>query len=208
MGCKIRYAINTHKAMTIPVVIGLMYYYDNFGLGPHLYLAMHGSYCILYLLKECYFPDKNFDADFGISGCVFMFLLLGPCGYWMAPFLLIRGGYQPSPAIATIAIFIGMIGVFFHYCGDCQKYFMLKCRKGLIQEGLFSQSRNINYLGEVLTYLSFNIIAHHWLPFVCQAIFIAFVFYPNMLKKDRSLSRYEDFKKYKENTWLLFPKIL
>jgi len=38
--------------------------------------------------------------------------------------------------------------------------------------------------------------------------FIAGVFIPNMLKKDRSLSRYPEFDAYKANSGLLLPKLI
>ncbi|MFN6180885.1 MAG: hypothetical protein ACK4ZH_09320 [Dolichospermum sp.] len=40
-----------------------------------------------------------------------------------------------------------------------------------------------------------------------QGLFIAMIFVPNMLKKDKSLSRYPEFAEYKENSGLLFPKL-
>eukprot|EP00794_Sanderia_malayensis_P011896 gene11896-13129_t len=205
---KARYSINIHKATTIPVIIALMHYYDNFNIGPYVYLALHGTYCMLWLLKECYFPDKSFDRPLHPALFAALYLLLGPLGYWIAPFLLIRSGVQPTPPLVGLAVCLHLMGTFFHFCGDCQKYYTLKFHKGLIQEGLFSHSRNINYLGEILIYLSFNVLAQHWLPFFCQAAFVAFVFYPNMRAKDQSLSRYKGFDLYKNKTWLLLPKIL
>ena len=205
---KSRYVINTHKATTIPFIVALMFHYENFGIGPYVYLALHGTYCILWLLKELYFPDKAWDQPLHPAMVFVLYIILGPCGYWIAPTLLIRNGTQPSPPMIALAIFVFSLGVFFHFCGDCQKFFTLKYRKGLIQEGLFSQSRNINYLGEIFIYLAFNSICQHWLPFLAQACFIAFIFYPNMIKKERSLSRYEEFKIYKARTWLLFPKCI
>jgi hypothetical protein len=67
---------------------------------------------------------------------------------------------------------------------------VVKYRKGLITEGFFSRCRNPNYLGEILIYLGFALLAQHWLPFLVLGGFITGVFIPNMLKKDRSLSRY------------------
>ena len=205
---KARYVINSHKATTIPFVIGLMFYYDNFGVGPYVYLALHGTYCSLWLMKEYHFPDKIWNTVLSPALAVLLYLTLGPFTYWIAPFLLIRSGIQPSPAVLGLAISLNMLGIFFHFCADCQKYFTLKYHKGLIQEGLFSQSRNINYLGEILIYLGFNIVSQHWPPFVCQAAYIIFLFYPSMRKKDQSLSKYEDFKNYQAKTWLLLPKFV
>lgn len=206
MAVKSRYIINAHKASTIPFVIGLMFYFDNFGIGPYVYLALHGTYCTLWLMKDYYFPDKIWDTELQFAAAVALYIFLGPLCYWIAPMILVYSGAQPSPATVSLAVSLNVLGNFFHFCGDCQKYFTLKYHKGLIQEGLFSQSRNINYLGEILVYLGFNIISQHWLPFLCQAGIIAFFFYPNMMKKEQSLSRYEDFKNYQAKTWLLLPK--
>jgi protein-S-isoprenylcysteine O-methyltransferase Ste14 len=59
----------------------------------------------------------------------------------------------------------------------------------------------------VLIYLAFSILTQHWLPLLIQGLFIAMIFVPNMLKKDKSLSRYPEFAEYKENSGLFFPKL-
>ena len=42
-----------------------------------------------------------------------------------------------------------------HHTADVQKYFVLRAKRGLITDGLFSRSRNPNYLGEMFIYGSF-----------------------------------------------------
>jgi protein-S-isoprenylcysteine O-methyltransferase Ste14 len=86
--------------------------------------------------------------------------------------------------------------------------YTLKYRSGLIMEGFFARCRNPNYLGEILIYLAFAILAMHWLPFVILGGFIAGIFIPNMLKKDQCLSRYPEFEVYKAHSGLLFPKLV
>jgi hypothetical protein len=78
-----------------------------------------------------------------------------------------------KPQIIAVAIAINITGVLLHYGSDAQKYFTLKYKKGLLTEGFFSRSRNPNYLGEILIYLSFAMLAQHWLPFVILGGFIA-----------------------------------
>jgi steroid 5-alpha reductase family enzyme len=102
---------------------------------------------------------------------------------------------------------LNITGVFLHFASDAQKYYTLKHKTGLITEGFFAKCRNPNYLGEVLIYLAFSILTQHWLPFLIQGLFIAMIFVPNMLKKDKSLSRYPEFAEYKENSGLFFPKL-
>jgi hypothetical protein len=51
-------------------------------------------------------------------------------------------------------------------------------------------------------------MTQHWLPFLILGGFISMIFIPNMLKKDKSLSRYSEFDDYKNHSGLLFPKLV
>ena len=93
------------------------------------------------------------------------------------------------------------MGVFFHFSSDMQKYTALKLNPGnLIPDGLFKKSRNINYLGELFIYLSFALLAMHWISILVLLIFFLCVWIPNMIKKDKSLSKYAKFDEYKKNS--------
>ncbi|NER94772.1 MAG: DUF1295 domain-containing protein, partial [Symploca sp. SIO1B1] len=127
--------------------------------------------------------------------------------YWVAPFILISSGSEPPPVLIAVAIAINILGVFLHYTSDAQKYFTLKYKSGLITEGFFARCRNTNYLGEICTYLSFALLVQHWLPFLILGLFAIIVWIPNILKKDKSLSRYPEFEEYKANSGLLLPQL-
>ena len=201
---KVKHPINLHKFITFAVVLGLMAYFDNFGLTCWVYLALHGTYGIMWLIKDILYPDRQWEQEVsGLMG-VLTFILLG--SYWIAPLILISSGNEPSKLLIAAAIAMNIFGVFLHYGSDAQKYFTLKYKSGLITEGFFRFSRNPNYLGEILIYLSFAMLAQHWLPFIVLGFFVAVLFVPNMLKKDKSLSRYSEFAAYKANTGLLLPK--
>jgi steroid 5-alpha reductase family enzyme len=106
----------------------------------------------------------------------------------------------PNWLISATIFFFG-IGVFLHFSSDMQKHTALKLNPGkLITDGLFKKSRNMNYVGEFLIYLSFSLLSMHWLPILVLAVFILLVWVPNMIKKDKSLSRYQEFSKYKTTT--------
>lgn len=202
---KIKYPINLHKSATFVVVLLLMAIYHNFTLAPWIYLALHGTYGIMWLIKDRLYPDRQWEQEVSIATGIFTFFLVG--AYWVAPFILISSGTQPSAPLISAAIAMNILGVFLHYGSDAQKYFTLKYNKGLITEGFFGRSRNPNYLGEILIYLSFAMLAQHWLPFVILGGLAALIFVPNMLKKDKSLSRYPEFAAYKERSGLLLPKL-
>ena len=201
---KLNQIINLHKGLTPLVVIGLMSYYNNFSLPAWIYLSLHGTYGFLWLLKEKIFPDPYFKEDINILTSITGFIFLG--SYWIAPFILISDQKVAPNSIIALSISLNIIGVFLHFASDAQKYFTLKVQKKLINEGFFKNIRNTNYLGEILIYLSFAMLSMSFIPFVVLAIFFFIVFLPRMLKKDNSLSRYEDFEKYKNNSGLIFPK--
>ena len=202
---KIKYSINLHKFLTFAVILSLMAIYHNFTLAPWIYLALHGTYGILWLIKDSLYPDRQWEQEVSIATGIFTFIFLG--AYWVAPFILISSGVEPSAPLISATIAINIFGVFLHYGSDAQKYFTLKYKSGLITEGFFSRSRNPNYLGEILIYLSFAMLAQHWLPLVILGAIAALIFVPNMLKKDKSLSRYPEFAAYKERSGLLLPKL-
>lgn len=202
---KVKHFINLHKGSTFLFILGLMIAYQNFSIGPWVYLALHGTYGLVWLLKDRIFPDKQWEQEIALPVGVAGFGIIGL--YWVAPFILISRGAEPAPPLIAAAIAINILGIFLHYSSDAQKYYTLKYHSGLITEGFFARCRNTNYLGEFLIYLAFAMLAMHWLPFLILGGFVAGLFIPNMLKKDRSLARYSDFEAYKAQSGLLLPKL-
>jgi protein-S-isoprenylcysteine O-methyltransferase Ste14 len=198
--------INAHKVLVIPVVLGLMWFCDNWSTEAFIYLSIHGTYSLLWLAKEATYPDRRFEERQPLwIGTLFIFLPLA--GYYVAPYLLMSRHLSLPPYLIGIVLCLFTSGIFLHYVGDAQKYYTLKLRKGLIEEGLFSRTRNPNYLGEILIYVSYALMSLHWLPFLILGGWVFGFFVRNMLKKDRSLSRHPQFEEYKKRTGLLFPKI-
>lgn len=201
---KLNQIINLHKGLTLFVVLGMMYFFNNFSISAWIYLSLHGTYGILWLLKERIFPDRYFKDEINIISAITGFIFLG--SYWVAPFLLISSQKDVPNSIISLCISINIVGVFLHFASDAQKYFTLKVRKDLIKDGFFKRIRNTNYLGEVLIYLSFSILSMSFIPFLILGIFFFLIFVPRMLKKDKSLSKYKSFEQYKKRSGLIFPK--
>ena len=202
---KVKHFVNLHKGTTAIFVLGLMLAYQNFTLGPWVYLSLHGTYGLLWLLKDRLYPDQQWEREVPLWTGLAGFLIVNL--YWVAPFILISNRIEPPLPLVAAAIAINILGVFLHYGSDAQKYYTLKYQKGLITEGFFARCRNTNYLGEILIYSAFAMLAMHWLPFVILGGFIAGMFIPNMRKKDQSLSRYDEFAVYKANSGLILPKL-
>jgi protein-S-isoprenylcysteine O-methyltransferase Ste14 len=201
---RISTAINAHKALVPLVVAGMMAWYGNGSATAFVYLALHGSYAGLWLVKHHTYRDRRFEEE--LPWLVALFFVFVPLlAYFVAPWMVIARHLQPPPWLLGFAVFLHSVGMFLHYVSDAQKYYTLKVRPGLIEEGLFSRIRNPNYLGEVFIYSTYALLAMHWLPWLVLAgWWTSFAF--NMHRKDRSLARHPGFADYKRRTGWLLPR--
>ncbi len=204
MKIPMKHAVDLHKGMTFPVVFAMMAYFDTWTLAAWIYLGLHGSYGLMWVLKSNTYPDPNWEVRLPAWKAVGVWVAL--LLYWLAPYLLISGGTEAPGWLVCLAITMNVVGSVFHYGSDAQKYFVLKARKGLITTGFFARTRNPNYLGEMLIYASFAALSMHWLPWVVCAVYWLGVFVPNMLRKDKSMSRYDEWDSYTARSWLVIPK--
>ena len=134
---KIKYPINFHKGFTAGFVLCLMFVFDNFTTGAWVYLALHGSYGFLWLMKDRLYPDKKWEEDVSIPYAVLVFVALGM--YWIAPYILISQHKIPGDMIIAVAVALNMFWVGFHFGSDGPKYFTLQDRAGLVKKGLFTR---------------------------------------------------------------------
>src|SRR5678809_384307 len=72
---KMAWAINLQKAGTLPFVLLLMAVFDNWSVTAWTYAGLHGSYGLVWLLKDRVFPDPNWERKVAIGGAVNMWLL-------------------------------------------------------------------------------------------------------------------------------------
>ena len=118
---KVATYINIHKALVIPLVLGMMWFYNNWSTEAFIYLSIHGTYSLLWLIKQSLYPDKRFDQKQPLLiGVLFIFLPLA--GYYIAPYLLISRHLTLPPYLIGLVLFLYTLGVFLHYVSDAQKY--------------------------------------------------------------------------------------
>ena len=208
---KLAWVINFQKTGTIFYILLLMNYYQNFSVAACVYLALHGMYGFCWILKHFAFPDRSWEKKVTIGGGLMAFVLVLGL-YWVFPYLLISGILGPDQKMAsltvlTAAISLHTLGVVIMMTADCQKYFTLKYHQGLIREGLFKYIRHPNYLGEIMLYASYAMIVQHWIPWAILAWVWIGVFLVNILQKEASMSRYQEWTEYKKQSGMLIPKL-
>ncbi len=204
--------INFQKLTTIPMLLLLMHHYGNERVAAWIYLALQGSYALVWLVKDLAFPDAKFHQPATIgAGLASLITVLG--WYWLLGWLMIaRGGRTGYPfADATwfsLCIGVCIVGCAIMIAADAQKYFTLRVRSGLITDGMYRFVRHPNYLGEMLIYVSFALMIWDWLAVIVLAwIWVGF-FIVNMMLVEVSLSRYPEWPEYKRRTWWLVPPLL
>uniref|UniRef100_A0A7S3AQT7 Steroid 5-alpha reductase C-terminal domain-containing protein n=1 Tax=Haptolina ericina TaxID=156174 RepID=A0A7S3AQT7_9EUKA len=182
-----------------------MYVYDNYSVSACFYLAAHGSYGIIWLLKHALIPDPKWDTKTTVVGQFLTFVLvLGP--YWLAPYVLISG-MAPAPSVGRCcaAMVCYVIGVVLMMLSDCYKLVTLRHKRGLVTDGPFALCRHPNYLGEMMVYGGFAAMVPHWIPWAVLAWVWLEGFLPNMLLKEASMSRYPNWDQYYRSTGMLLP---
>lgn len=204
---RMKHFIDSHKGATPIAVLGLIWYHQRWdNATAWVYLGLHGTYGVLWVLKSAIFGDRNWEAKttlpagLGIWG--------GLTLYWIAPWLITSRDLRAPTWLLGAAVAVYALGVFFHFTSDMQKHATLAIRPGLITTGLFARCRNPNYFGELLIYLGFGVLAMHWLPLTILGVFVVGYWIPQMRRKDRSLSRYPEFADYARRSTLFIPYVL
>jgi protein-S-isoprenylcysteine O-methyltransferase Ste14 len=209
---KFSWVINFQKVGTPIYLALLMAWYDNYSLPAWIYLALHGSYGLVWFIKDVTFPDPGWQVYITIpGGFVAFFSVLA--WYWAFGWLLISGTVIPDYPMQDYAWYalctsLCIIGCTLMIAADAQKFYTLRERRGLITDGMFRYIRHPNYLGEMMIYASFAMMVWHWLPFLVLAWVWLGVFAVNMIMKEASMSRYPEWQDYKKRSWWLLPGIL
>jgi steroid 5-alpha reductase family enzyme len=205
---KQKYFIDSHKAATAPFVLALIAAYGDWdNTVAWVYLALHGTYGVLWVMKSRLFGDPQWEQETSLLGGLGIWSVLTL--YWIAPWLIVSGNAgDAEPWFIGLCVSLYSFGVFLHFVSDMQKHLSLQLRPGvLITEGLWGVVRNPNYLGELCIYLGFSMLAVSWIPIAALLVVVALVWVPNMRRKDRSLSRYPEFAGYAGRTKQFIPYV-
>ena len=207
---KLSTVINAQKGGTLLFVAALMAFSGNWGVGAWTYLALHGTYGLCWLVKHAAFPDRRWEVRVTWGGGLLAFaLVLGP--YWLAPILAITPllGPRPEPApwLLGLAIALHTLGLGLMMGADAQKYGALGRGPGLITTGLYRRVRHPNYLGEMMLYAAYALLARHWAPWAVLAFVWGLLFLPSMVVMEARLSRHPGWEDYRSRTGFLLPRL-
>ena len=200
---KVKVIVNAGKGGTLPLCIFLMYQFNNFSYSACIMTALHGSYGLIWLLKDAIIPDAQWEEPVSTIGALTVASMM--MGYWLSDFITIGTKVVIPPPVAALAIMVYAIGVTIMMASDTQKYFVLKLKKGLISDGWFETCRNSNFLGEIMVYASFCICAGHYIPWAFS-IFIWFAYFGGRFyNKEKSFALKKGGLDYIKRTSVILP---
>ena len=200
----LQWAVNLHKIFTAFLIYAMMVYYDNYSVAAWVYLGLHGTYGYTWLIKDLSYPNPAFEKRMTLFGIVYLYAGL-IAWYWLMPWLLIARHLEPSGFMLFLAVTMHTLGVTFMATADVQKNLLFRYKKGLITEGVCAYTRNPNYLGEIMIYAAYALLAAHWIAWAILLYATVCVFFPRMLVKDASISRHPGWAEYKAKSGLLIP---
>ncbi|MEL4897090.1 methyltransferase family protein [Crocosphaera sp. Alani8] len=108
---------------------------------------------------------------------------------------------------AAIAIPLYIFGSLINTAADVQKMTAKSLGSGLVKDGIWRSVRHINYLGDLMRYSSFSVIAGSLWAFILPGL-ITLLYLQRIGEKEQSMAnKYPDFAAYQQQSSRLLPKI-
>lgn len=202
-------AINIAKTVTIFFLIGCALILGIHDQRQVIYLCLHISYCLWWLIEQLFYPQRAkvmFSDPAGVVELIASIIIVG--------FLYALPGYlaftNPTPiSFITVAIALPcyIFGTLINATADVQKLTAKQYGAALVQDNIWRFSRNINYFGDLLRYLSFAIVAGSpWGYLVPGLVFV--IYLQRILAKEKTMSeKYSDYSEYQKKSTRLIPFI-
>ena len=201
-------AINTAKVLTILCLVAFVSIYGIRDLRQVIYLCLHLSYCLWWLLEQVIYPARRqiFSESVGVGGFGFTLLLVG-IFYALPGYLAFTNPVPLSITTAAIALPLFIFGSLINTSADVQKLAAKQWGANLVQDGIWRYSRHINYFGDLLRYLSFSVVAGSvWAYLVPGAI--ALLYLQRISQKEQAMAaKYADYAEYQQSSSRLIPFI-
>ncbi len=202
-------AINWAKALTVVLLVTLALRFGVAGTRQVLYLSLHISYCLWWLLEQWLFPARAqqlFTDRVGPGRFALALLFIGVLYTLpgLAAFL------NPNPiSNGAVALGVGLFsfGSLINASADVQKTTAKAMGAGLVADGIWRLVRHVNYLGDLLRYLSFAIVAGLSWAYIVPALVLLIYLQRIGLKERQMAAKYPEFAAYQARSTRLVPWI-
>lgn len=200
-------AINAAKVLTIGLLLAFAALYGVRDMRQVVYLSLHISYCLWWLLEQWCFPERRRQlftdrvGPFRFTAALLFIGVLYSLPGWLA-FL------NPQPiSFVTVAVALGLysFGGWINTSADVQKMTAKAMGAGLVSDGIWRGVRHVNYLGDLLRYLSFAVVAGQAWAYLVPAL-VLLIYVQRIADKERRMAaKYPEFAAYEGRSSRLLP---
>ncbi|MFM1800458.1 MAG: hypothetical protein RLZZ117_2736 [Cyanobacteriota bacterium] len=202
-------AINTAKVLTILLLLSLAAVLGVRDMRQVVYLSLHVSYCLWWLLEQWFFPERGRQLFTDRVGPVRFFLALLFIGVlYSLPGVL--AFLNPAPiSFGTVALALALVlfsfGSLINTSADVQKMTAKTLGAGLVADGIWRRIRHVNYFGDLLRYLSFAVVAGNAWAYVVPAL-VCLLYGQRIVVKEKHMSeKYPEFAAWQQRSARLIP---
>ncbi len=207
-GMTVLTAVNIAKALPILWLVGFALIFGIQDWRQVIYMCLHVSYCIWWLIEQWFYPQRRqlFNEPVGIFGFIFILILVGVF-YVLPGYLAFINPVPLSMITAAVALSLYIFGSLINASADVQKITAKQFSSGLVRDNIWRFSRNINYFGDLLRYLSFSVVAGSpWAYLVPGSVLLLYL--QRMSQKEQTMSvKYDEYTEYQQSSSRLIPFI-
>ena len=202
-------AINWAKGLTILCLIGYSLFFGIQDQRQILYLCLHISYCLWWMFEQLLFPQRRqqiFTEQGGLLMLIATLLFTGL--FYSLPGYLAFTNPEPIHYISIcIALPLYIFGSLINTGADIQKMTAKAERGGLVDDGIWRSLRHINYLGDLMRYTSFSVVAGSRWAYLLPGV-IALLYVQRINQKEQAMvEKYSEFETYQKRSSRLIPGI-
>lgn len=200
-------AINAAKALTVLLLLALAAVIGVRDMRQVIYLSLHISYCLWWLLEQWLFPERRrqlFSERVGAAGFAGALLFIGVL-YTLPGLLAFLNPVPITPAAVALGLGLFSFGSLINASADVQKTTAKAMGAGLVSDGIWRRVRHVNYLGDLLRYLSFAVVAGNGWAYLVPGLVLLIYLQRIGAKEEQMAARYPDFQAYRERSSRLLP---
>lgn len=202
-------AINLAKGLTIICLLGYAIYFGLHDQRQIIYLCLHISYCLWWLFEQVLFPQRRqqiFTEKAGLAMLIATLLFVGVF-YTLPGYFAFINPNPINDATICIALPLYIFGSLINTSADIQKMAAKELGQGLVDNGIWRSLRYVNYLGDLMRYTSFSVVAGSIWAYVLPA-FIAVIYLQKISQREQAmLAKYPEFAEYQQRSSRLIPGI-
>ncbi len=201
-------AINTAKILTIVCLISFAVVFGVQDMRQVIYLCLHISYCAWWLLEQWFYPARKqlFNEPVGVLGFIFSLVVVGLL-YALPGYLAFINPVPLSLTTAAFALPLYIFGSLINTTADVQKLTAKQGGATLVSDGIWRFSRNINYFGDLMRYLSFSVVAGSFWAYIVPSA-IALLYLQRISQKEQTMGeKYAEYANYQQSSRRLIPFI-